>query len=192
MTLIPTSVPAPTMPRRRQQLMGTAIASAAVAAFTFTLLGRYLALRAANIDTWLGENNIPLTQPNMQMGTLVLSLFTAQWAVWAIARDERGQSYLALGVTALLGVAFLNQTTFLWTVVGLEMSQLEGPYFYALTASNFAFVAVGLVYLLLMGFRTLGGQFDSKYPEGLSAAVLFWYVNVALYSVIWYAVYITK
>jgi len=45
---------------------------------------------------------------------------------------------------------------------------------------------------VLMGIRTLGGQFSSRLPDGVSAAALFWHVSVALYSVLWLAVYIMK
>ena len=43
-----------------------------------------------------------------------------------------------------------------------------------------------------MGFRTLGGQFSSRQPDGIAAAAVFWYACVALYVVVWFAVYIMK
>lgn len=128
----------------------------------------------------------------MQLGTLVLGSIFIQWAVWAIARNERGQAYLGLGLTLLMGAAFLNQTTFLWKTVGLRMAQQEGPTFYAATGAHFAIVGIAMAFIVLMGIRTLGGQFSSRLPDGVSAAALFWHVSVALYSVLWLAVYIMK
>lgn len=192
MALIPAELTAPPLPRRRQLLFGTTFAAVGVTMFQLALVGMYLAERAAHRTTWLSENVIPLTQPNMQLGTLVLGSIFVQWAVWAIARNERGQAYLGLGLTVLMGAAFLNQTTFLWKSVALRMAQQEGPTFYAVTGAHFAIVAAAMVFIVLMGIRALGGQFSSRLPDGVSAAALFWHVSVALYSVVWLAVYIMK
>lgn len=192
MALIPANLTAPPLPRRRQLLFGTAFATAGVAMFELALIGMYLSERAGHRNVWLTENTIPLTQPNMQLGTLVLGSIFVQWAVWAIARNERGQAYLGLGLTLLMGAAFLNQTTFLWKSVELRMAQPEGPTFYAVTGGHFAIVCVAMAFLVLMGIRALGGQFSSRLPDGVSAAALFWHVSVALYTVLWLAVYIMK
>lgn len=191
MALIPATLTAPPLPRRRQLLFGTAFAAVGVGMFELALVGTYLR-SARRTATWLTENVIPLTQPNMQLGTLVLGSIFIQWAVWAIARNERGQAYLGLGLTLLMGAAFLNQTTFLWKTVGLRMAQQEGPTFYAATGAHFAIVGIAMAFIVLMGIRTLGGQFSSRLPDGVSAAALFWHVSVALYSVLWLAVYIMK
>jgi heme/copper-type cytochrome/quinol oxidase subunit 3 len=192
MTFIPATTPAAVLPRRRQLLFGTAFAAVAVSIYEFALIGMYLSERAANRSVWLKENAIPLTQPNMQLLTLIMGSVFVQWAAWAIARNERGQSFLALGLTTLMGVAFLNQTTFLWSQVGMTAAQAEGPLFYAITVSHFVFVIGALVFIAVSTFRALGGQYSSRYPEGISAAAMFWHVTVALYAVLWLAVYIMK
>lgn len=191
MSIIPADLAPPILPRRRQLLFGTAFASVAVSVFLVALLGRYLEARAAS-DTWLVENTIPLTQPVMQLFTLLMGAVTVQWAAWAIARNARGQAYLGFGITALLGAAFLNQTTFLWSRVALEMAQPEGPYFYAVTGGHFALVIGAILFVLLVAFRCLGGQYSATLPDGPAAAAMFWHVTTALYSVIWLAVYVMK
>lgn len=183
--------PAP-LPRRRELIFATVFATAGVLAVMATFIGVYLAQRSAAGSDWLSENNIPLTQPNMQLLTLAMSVVTMQWAVWAIARDDRNHSYLALGVTMLLGAAFVNQTTFLFSQAGVAMSQPEGPLFYAVTGGQLAMTVVGLVFLALMAFRALAGQFGSRQPDGIAAAAVFWYAGVAVYAVVWFAVYISK
>lgn len=192
MTLMTADAAAPLLPRRRQLLFGTAFAGFAAAMYVFTVLGWYLEARAGNRANWLIENTIPLTQPNMQLTTLVMGMFTVQWAAWAIARNERGQTYLAIGITVFFAVAFLNQTTFLWQRVGLPMASPEGPYFYALTGGHFALVIAATLFLLLSTFRALGGQYGAQLPDGISAAAMFWHIVTALYVVIWFAVYIAK
>lgn len=192
MSIMPAELTAPVLPRRRQLLFGTTFAAIAVAVFQLALVGMYLAERAAHRNVWLSENTIPLTQPNMNFGTLVLGSIFVQWAVWSIARNARGQAYLAIGCTLLMGAAFLNQQTFLWSEVQMRMAQIEGPTFYAVTGTSFAITAAAMAFLVLMGIRALGGQYSSRLPDGVSAAALFWHVSVALYSVVWLAVYIMK
>ena len=50
----------------------------------------------------------------------------------------------------------------------------------------------GLIFIVLMGFRALGGQFSSRQPDGISAAAVYWYACVAVYALVWVAVYIMK
>lgn len=182
----------PTMPRRRELLFGTVFVAAGVAMGLLTLIGSYLATRDAAGTAWLADNQIALTQPNMQMLTMAMSVVTMQWAVWSICRDDRYHTYLALGVTLLLGIAFVNQSTFLLKEAGISITQPEGPLFYAVTLGHLAMVVAGLIFILLMAFRALGGQYSSRQPDGIGAAAVFWYAGVALYSVIWIAVYIQK
>ena len=49
-----------------------------------------------------------------------------------------------------------------------------------------------MVFVAVMGFQSLGGQLTGRDAEGMSAAALYWYVTVAVYSVIYYGIYITK
>ncbi len=189
------SLPAPTlptMPRRRELLFGTAFATAGVAMALIALIGNYIATRDAAGAGWLAENQLALTQPNMQLVTLGMSVVTMQWAVWSISRDDRYHTYLALGVTLLLGIAFVNQTSFLYSEAGVTITQPEGPLFYAVTGGHLAMVVAGLLFILLMTFRTFGGQYSSRQPDGVGAAAVFWYAAVALYAVIWFAVYVQK
>src|SRR6476659_9448502 len=152
------ALPPATPTRRRELIIATAFASGGVVMVMVTLIGAYLSARNAAGAEWLANNNIPLTQPNMQLVTLVMSVFTMQWAVYSINRDDRGHTYLGLGVTLLLGAAFLNQSTFLFSQVGMEIAQPEGPLFYAVTGTHFAMVIAAMVMIVLMGLRALGGQ----------------------------------
>ena len=192
MSIIAPTVPAPILPRRRQLLFGATFASAGFGAFILTAVGMYLQARAPIESTWLSEHAIPLTQPNVQLGTLIMSLFTVQWAAYSIKRDDRGHAFLALAITLLFGLAFLNQTWFLFTQIGLPMATVEGPLFYLVVGGHLVMVGVAIVFLALMTVRAIGGNFSSSYPDGLSAAALFWHAMVAMYTVVWLTVYIMK
>ncbi|MGB6058968.1 MAG: cytochrome c oxidase subunit 3 [Microthrixaceae bacterium] len=182
----------PALPRRRELLFGTAFATAGISMVIISLIGTYLVTRDASGANWLANNQIPLTQPNMQLITLGMSAVTMQWAVWSIARDDRYHSYMALGLTVLLGLAFVNQTTFLYKMTGIGIEQAEGPLFYAVTGSHLAMMIGALIFMVLMGFRTLAGQYSSRLPDGIGAAAIVWYAGIALYAIIWFAVYVQK
>jgi cytochrome c oxidase subunit III len=49
-----------------------------------------------------------------------------------------------------------------------------------------------MVFVILMGFRALAGSFTSRQHDGIAAAALYWHVMVAVYAIIWYAIFVTK
>ena len=186
------AVPAPPQGRRRELLFGTAFATSGVVMLLLTLLGAYLAARNAAGPDWLATNVVPLTQPNMQMFGLVLSVVTMQWAVYAINNDDRTSTFVALGTTLLLGAAFINQTVFLFKLAGITASQPEGNLFYAVTGGQLAMAVAAMVFVVFVAFRALGGQYSSRNADGIAAAAVFWDSMVAVYVAVWVAVYIMK
>lgn len=190
----------PAPPRRpRVLLIGTSMAAVASVAAFGLLFAVYFALRAERVATgeaWLPEGvTIPLSPGNMSMITLVMSLVTVQWAVHAGKVRDRGHAYLALALTLLLGVAHVVQLGYLFTQWGLTLNgegSMQAVLIYTVIGAHLAMVAGALVFLVLMFLRSLGGQFTGNDVEGLSAAALYWYVTVALFSVIWYGILIVK
>jgi heme/copper-type cytochrome/quinol oxidase subunit 3 len=53
-------------------------------------------------------------------------------------------------------------------------------------------VVVGMIFVAVMGFQALGGQLTGRDAEGMSAAALYWYVQIAVFTAIWFGIYITK
>ena len=68
---------------------------------------------------------LPLTPGGMGMVTLLMSVVTVSWAVWALRRDDRPHAYLAVGVTLLLGIAFVNATVYLYQQLSLPLTVLR-------------------------------------------------------------------
>ena len=147
-------------------------------------------------ESWLpGGAQIPLSPGSMGMATLGMSLVTAQWAVYAGRRADRGHAYFALFWTILFGIAHVTQIGFLWTQWNLPLNgdvTAQAVLLFTILGLHVAMVAAALIFLALMLLRSLGGQFTGPDAEGLSAAVLYWYVTVAVYSVLWYAILIAK
>ncbi len=189
--------PAPDVRRPRVLLIGAAFGAVAAALVVLTTLAIYLQVRgdflATGGTTLPDDTLLPLTPGGMGMVTLAMSLVTVAWAVWALRRDDRPHAYVALGLTLLLGVAFINSTFYLYQQLATPLTaQGTVGLLYIVTGSHLVMVAVGLVFVAVMGFQSLGGQLTGRDAEGMSAAALYWYVTVAVYSAIYYGIYITK
>jgi cytochrome c oxidase subunit 3 len=192
------TAPAPEPRRPRVLLIGSAFGAAASAMVVLTTLAVYLQVRDDFLDAG-GSGGVPddfvlpLTPGGMGMVTLLMSVVTVSWAVWALRRDDRPHAYLAVGVTLLLGIAFVNATVYLYQQLSLPLvfSGLGGL-FYIVTGAHLVMVIVGMVFIAVMGFQSLGGQLTGRDADGMSAAALYWYVTVLLYSVIYVGIYITK
>ena len=137
--------------------------------------------------------NIPLMQPNMAFATIGLSALTLLWALDAINRGARLQSYWAFGSTLLLGLAFVNITVFMW--IGMEMpfaANDASVLVYTIGGAHVFMVACGLIWIAVAAFRALGGQHEKTNLETTLAPTIFWFATVGIFSVIWYAIYIIK
>jgi cytochrome c oxidase subunit 3 len=197
-TVSPLATAPPPAPRRpRVLLTGAAFGSVASALVVLSTLAVYLQVRADFLDsgatTLPDDTLLPLTPGGMGMVTLSMSVVTLAWAVWALRRDDRPHAYVALGLTLLLGIAFVNTTVYLYQQLALPLTaSATGGLLYIVTGSHLVMVVVGLVFVMVMGFQSLGGQLTGRDAEGMSAAALYWYVTVAVYTAIYYGIYITK
>jgi len=115
------------------------------------------------------------------------------WAVYSLRNDDRPHAYMALFLTLLFGVAFINSTVYLYQqlALGFDASGMSAL-LYIVTGAHLAMQIVAMLFVAVMGFQALGGELTGRDAEGMSAAALYWYVTVAVYVVVWYAIYITK
>jgi heme/copper-type cytochrome/quinol oxidase subunit 3 len=194
----PLADPVPPAPRRpRVLLIGATFGAVASALTILSMLAVYLQLRGDELAagrTALPDGVVlPLTPGNMGLATLGMSAVTMAWVVHSLRNDDRPHAYFALFWMLVFGVAFVNSTVYLYQQ--LALSPTSGPVaglLYAITGAHLVMVVVGMVFFTVMGFQALGGQLTGRDAEGMSAAALYWYATIAVYVVIWYAVYITK
>lgn len=189
--------PAPAVQRPRVLVVGATFAAAASFTVFIGLIGIYLAARVDVVGSgaaWLPEGaTIPLQQPNTMFITLIMSVFTMQWAVAAIAKNDRVNSYLAMGLTLMLGIATIVMTTYLWYLMELDIaSGIQGVLIYTITGAHIVMLVLAMLFVALMGLRALGGQFTARQHDGITAAAVFWYAMVAVYALIWISIYVTK
>ncbi len=192
-------LPAPPRVRARNLLVGTGFAVAGSVMYFAGLYAVYLAERSAAIkadQTWIPASaRIELTPPGMIMWTLIISVAVMQWAVYSIARDDRTHALLAIGTTLAMGAMVLVQTAWQYTQMGLVAD--EGPtpaatLIYTLSASHLVMVIVAMIFVALMGFRALAGQYSSRQTDGIVAASIWWYAMTFVYFILWIGVFIAK
>jgi heme/copper-type cytochrome/quinol oxidase subunit 3 len=192
----PTNAPPPELPRPRTMFVGTAFATGAVLLFFAGLIGIYVQERhdvLAGGGTWIEPGTISLVPGGMMMLTMAMSVVIMQWAVYAIARDDRPNAYLAFGLTGLFGVSVIVQTVYLYKQMGFVIDEtLPALLIYVITGAHLAMLVAAMVFVGLMAFRAMAGQFSSRQTDGVASAALFWHATVAVYAVIYYAIYITK
>jgi len=194
----PLATASPPEPRRpRVLLIGSAFGAVASGLVILSMLAAYLQLRsdrlAAGVTALPDGVVLGLTPGNMGMVTLSMSAITMAWVVSALRVGDRVHAYLGLGLTILFGVAFINSTAYLYQQLGMGLTASgTAALLYAVTAAHLVMVFVGLVFIAVMGFQALGGQLSGRDAEGMSAAALYWYVTIAVYTAVWYGIYITK
>ena len=184
--------PAPAPPR--QLLVATTLACVAGTLLIGGMLGIWVVVR----DRVVGQGGrfpvnyiIPEVASNVMLMTIWALCIFAQWAVYSGKRGDRGHTALALGVSAVLAIAFINAQAFVYVDMGVEISaDYYGALFYAVTGAMTMLVVAGLVYSAVAAFRVLGGRL--RETEILSAHALYWYFTATVYTAVWFVVYVTK
>ena len=188
---------APPVQRPRVLVVGTAFASAATIMTFVALIGIYLTQRASIIgagDTWIPKGStIPLQQPNTMLFTLLMSAVTMQWAVHAIANNDRTNAYLALAITLFFGFCTVVMTWYLYGLINFDISaNSQSVLVYTITGLHLMVLVVAMLFISLTALRALAGSFDARQHDGVTAAALFWYAMVLVYALIWITIYVTK
>jgi cytochrome c oxidase subunit 3 len=175
-------------------LIGTALGAVAGTMLVGGMLAIWILLRDRVVDTGARfpvDYIIPEVTTNVMLMTIWALCVFAQWAVYSGSRGDRAHTGLALGVTALLAIAFINAQAFVYVDMAVEIrADYYGSLFYAITGVMMAIVIAGLVYTTVAAFRALGGRLQET--EILSAHALYWYFAAVAYSAVWFVVYVTK
>jgi cytochrome c oxidase subunit 3 len=192
-TLDLSAVPPPLPKRQRVVLLGAALAVAGAVVLFATLLAVYVSQRAGAGGSWFGDQvSIPLSPPNMELTTLLMSSVVIQWALYAVRNDDRPNTYVALALTVVLGGAFIVSEAYLYSQMGLTIDTVAGLLVYTITGAHIAMLVLAMLFVLLTVFRALGGQFGPSDRDGIAAAALTWHATVLLFVPIWFIIYIQK
>ncbi|MEZ5168273.1 MAG: cytochrome c oxidase subunit 3 [Acidimicrobiales bacterium] len=182
--------------RPRTVLVGAMFASAAAMMTFLGVVAVYLAERADARHAgaaWFKEGALELGPPGFVLATLILSIVTVQWAVSAINHGDRTNTLVALGLTGVFGAAVFNQLWFVINDTGFAVAADTAQFLFFLVNGTFLVFLIGAVVFLAVSFlRALLGQFGPHKADSIAAAAFFWNTVVAMWSIAWYVVYVTK
>lgn len=188
---------APSPSPRRQVLVGTVVACAAGLTLIGGLLGLWMKLRDRGLDAanrgWVPKGiTIPEVPSNVMLAAFLPALVFAQWAIYAYKRQARNHAVLALGLTALIGIALINAQAFIYSQMELPAT---GPsaypaMFYTVTGLFVVLLIGGVIYSLVALFRVLGGRTHDN--EIVAGNALYWHFLAVAFCAVWLVVYVTK
>lgn len=191
-----TRLPLADVARPRTVLVGTMFAAAASMMLFLGIIAIYILERAAaraDQAEWFPEGTVELGPPGFVFTTLVLSVFTVQWAVQAINNDDRPNTFVALGLTGLFGGAVFNQMWFIINDIGYSLDASKAQFlFFVVNGTFIVFLISAVAFIALTFLRALFGQFGPKKGDAVAAAALYWHTVVAMWSITWYLIYVTK
>jgi heme/copper-type cytochrome/quinol oxidase subunit 3 len=182
--------------RPRTVLVGTMFASAASMMTFFGVLVVYISARAdARTDetSWFPDGTIELGPSGFVFATLILSIFTIQWAVQAINNDDRKNTFVALALSGLFGAAVFNQLWFILNDTGFALAADKAQFMFFLVNGTFiVFMIAAVVFVLLTFLRGMVGQYGPRKADSVAAAAFYWNTVVSMWFIAWYVVYVTK
>jgi heme/copper-type cytochrome/quinol oxidase subunit 3 len=196
MTALATGLPSAEVTRPRTVLVGTMFASAASMMLFLGVLVVYVSERADARSAgaeWFPSGTIELGPAGFVFATLILSIFTIQWAVQAINNDDRMNTFVALALSGLFGAAVFNQLWFIINDTGFALAADTAQFTFFLVNGTFVvFMIAAVAFVLLTFLRGLVGQFGPRKADSVAAAAFYWNTVVAMWAIAWYAIYVTK
>ena len=201
MTIALPSAPARTS--RRQVLVATTLVVGALTMLMAGMIATWLKFRAGaptrlssdglrTIKDWMPKDvKIPEVAANTMFVTFPVAALMAQWAVYSAKRDDRTHRSLALLIVLGLGVAIVNAQIAVWSQ--MEIGLADGAFqtvFWTITGTMLLLVAGGMAFTVVAFFRSIGGRDDDQ--QVVSAHALYWYFLTAVFTVVWFFVYVQK
>jgi cytochrome c oxidase subunit 3 len=180
---------------KNQMTVAATLGCVAMVMLSGGMLAVWAVKRAAVVDTgaaWLPSGiTVPEVPTNVMLIAFPALCSFAQWAVWASKRHDRANTVFALGVTAFVALLIGNAQAFVWNQMGVGVADGEyGSMFYAITGMFFALLVAGLLFSLITMFRYAAGRTSDR--EVVISHAIFWYALTAVYTAIWFLVYVTK
>lgn len=162
-------------------------------AFFASLIGTYLALHGRSVGGPHPRQVLDLTLAGGATLDLLVSSLTAVLAVYAAHAGRFGRMRLWLGLTALLGIAFVSSEIYEWIGFyhrGLQLStNVFGASFYVLTGFHGLHVTFGVTWLVALLIWSLRREMNPQQVTRVEAASLYWHFVDVVWVVIFTVVY---
>lgn len=179
--------------RRNAVPLAVLVAGAGIMTLVGGLIAAYLALRALPGPFVPEDTAFDNYTSSTLTITALMAMVTAEWGLYGIRKDFRGQSHFAFGITTLLIVAFLNALYYLITQLPFEpASSAYAGVVTAMLVVPFGLAVMGLFAVVLTWLRSLGHQLSTDNIQVGRAGVLLWHITAVAWIALYYTVYVTK
>ena len=178
-----------TVRRTSGPVLGMVVFVASEAMFFATFFGAYFTIYSVN-PAW-PPAGFPRLKPELATVltvVLVSSSLTLQLGVRAIRRDRARLLLFWVGLTILLGAAFLGLQLYDYSLLGFGVRDgIFGSLFYVMTGLHMAHVFGGVVFLVLVLLQGFGGQLSDASHDSLEAGAIYWH----FVDVVWICLFTT-
>lgn len=180
----PVLTPATVVPDRTRTF-GTLLFVIADAMVLAGLVAAYFAVKQGSGSWPPGGVKVGTYIPTTVTITVLMSAFSAQWAVFAIRGNDQRNAVAALILTMFFGLASVNAEIQELNRAGFGLaSHAYGTFFYVFTGYFLIHVIAGIVILILLAGRALAGHFSNEHHDPLRAGVVFWHYTNTVWFVI--------
>jgi cytochrome c oxidase subunit 3 len=116
-----------------------------------------------------------------------------QFAVWAIQRGNRSGLIRWLFISIVLGLVFLVMQMYDYSQLPFRADDtIYGTTFFTLTGFHGAHVAGGIIFMMVILVRSMGGQFSASRHEGVEACSFYWHFVDIVWIALFTTLYIVK
>ena len=140
------------------------------------------------------QPRLPIEVTGVNTAVLLLSSATMARAVRAIRRGNQAGLVGGLGLTALLGAAFLGVQGYEWArLVGFGLTVTSGAYgatFYTLIGTHGLHVLGALIWLGIVLARAWRGRFSARAHTPVVVCAMYWSFVVFLWPILYLLVYL--
>jgi cytochrome c oxidase subunit 3 len=167
---------------------------ASEAVFFANLIASYLYLRV-RAGAWPPTID-HLTRPEIMIPLinsviLVSSSFVMHYAVSSIKKGNKNGLTIGLGITALMGMVFLAGQAYEYIHNGFgPWDGLFGSVFYTLTGFHGAHVTFGILFMLVVFFRAMRGDFSRSHHFAVNAVEMYWHFVDVVWVLLFLVLYI--
>jgi cytochrome c oxidase subunit 3 len=179
---------------RSMMLFGVRLGIASEVMLFGALFAAYFVIRSDSA-AWpppeFGGDRPEILLPGINTLLLVSSSVTMQLGVLAATRGGRGRLLRWLGITMLLGFAFLCIQAYEYANNGFGLRDgVFGSTFYTLTGFHGAHVLIGLAFITIVANRARLGKVSAEHHTAVEAASYYWHFVDVVWLFLFSTVYV--
>jgi cytochrome c oxidase subunit 3 len=146
---------------------------------------------AGTASSAAAELEIEWVLPLISTIILVMSSVTIQVGVMQIARGNRTGLVWWLIISIVLGMTFLAMQMYDYSQLPFRARDtIFGTTFYTLTGFHGAHVAGGVIFMMVILVRSMGGSFSARNHEGVEACSLYWHLVDVVWIILFTVLYL--